>query len=458
MAGNFFPISELSSYQAGWTIRARVTTKSTMRTFGKDKQGKVFSVDLLDDKSGEIRASFFGLAADQFHAKLQQGKCYTFSKGSLRVANRQYNTVNHRYEIVFEKDSIIEDADDVGIETLKFNFVNLKSVTSKPLPCTVDLCGVVTSFKPPLAFTSKDGKELVKREIVIADDSAITMQVTLWGERAQQPDSCFADNAVVCLKGIVVKEWQGGRSGSLLEGGALVIDAKFPEADRVKQWWSQGGATQSLSALSQDGPILGRAPQGKPGTLSDVRRAAEGLIGETETFNIVCRLALVQTTKQGEKQPLLYMACQETRENTTLPCNKRVDESGFCAGCNRPGKTAPRLNLRCRFSDFGDNAWLTTFHEGAQRVLDMKAEDMHAMEKGEGGREALEAAIRSQYFGQPLHISVRAKQDSYNGEPRTNVTCIDARPVQRGEHGRALLKEIHSLLASTPESALPGGA
>ena len=111
----FFPISELSSYQSGWTIRARVTAKSQMRTFGKDKQGKVFSVDLLDDKGGEIRASFFGLAADQFSDRLQQGKCFTFSKGSLRVANRQYNTCNHRYEIVFEKDSTIEEADDAAL-------------------------------------------------------------------------------------------------------------------------------------------------------------------------------------------------------------------------------------------------------------------------------------------------------------------------------------------------------
>ena len=454
----FFPISELSSYQSGWTIRARVTAKSQMRTFGKDKQGKVFSVDLLDDKGGEIRASFFGLAADQFSERLQQGKCFTFSKGSLRVANRQYNTCNHRYEIVFEKDSTIEEADDAGIETLKFNFVNLKAVQAKPMPCTVDLCGVVTSFKAVLAFTSKDGKELVKREIVLADDSATSMSVTLWGERAQQKDSCFADNAVVCLKGVVVKEWQGGRSGSLLGGGALVLDGKFPEVDRVKQWWSQGGATQSLAALSQDGPILGRAIQGKPGTLADVRRAAEGLVSEQETFSVVCRLALVQTKKQGETQPLLYMACQEPKEGNNLPCNKRVDESGFCAACNRAGKIAPRLNLRCRFADCSDNAWLTTFHDGAEKVLDMKAEDMHAMEKGEGGREALEAAIRSKYFNMPIQISVRAKQDSYNGEPRTNVTCTNARPVQHGEHGRALLKEINLLLSQAPESALVGGA
>jgi len=37
---------------------------------------------------------------------------------------------------------------------------------------------------------------------------------------------------------------------------------------------------------------------------------------------------------------------------------------------------------------------------------------------------------------------VRAKCETYNGESRTNVSCIDARPVPLGQHGRAMLKEV----------------
>merc|ERR1719487_1337266 len=77
------------------------------------------------------------------------------------------------------------------------------------------------------------------------------------------------------------------------------------------------------------------------------------------------------------------MACQEPKEGNGLPCNKRVDSGGFCGACGRAGKAAPRFNLRCKFADYGDSAWLTTFHEGACQVLDMKAEDAQAMEAGE---------------------------------------------------------------------------
>merc|ERR1712194_137261 len=141
-----------------------------------------------------------------------------------------------------------------------------------------------------------------------------------------------------------------------------------------------------------------------------------------------------------------YVACMEPKEGNGLPCNRRVDSSGFCATCNRAGKVAPRLNLRCRFADFADSAWITTFHEAAQNVLDLKAEEVQELEAGSGGREALEATISSKYFNQPLQVTLRAKMDTYMGEARPNITCIDARPVPRGEHARSLLKEISTML------------
>eukprot|EP00932_Pfiesteria_piscicida_P006436 SRR837773.16378.p1 GENE.SRR837773.16378~~SRR837773.16378.p1 ORF type:complete len:283 (+),score=104.52 SRR837773.16378:103-951(+) len=278
------------------------------------------------------------------------------------------------------------------------------------------------------------------------------MGVTLWGERAKQDDSVFANNALVLLQGVIVKEWNGGRSGSLLEAGSMTLQPSTPEAQRVRDWWAQGGSSQSVTALSSEiGAGAAARAAAKACTVLEMRSAAEQVSSaQPETFGVVCRLALVQMRKQGETQPLVYMACQEAKANSTLPCNKRLGEDGFCAACNRAGKAAPRMNLRCKFSDFSDAAWLTTFHEPAQSVLGTTAEDIKAMEAGEGGRDAVEATIRRQYFSQPMQVTVRAKLDSYNGEPRANVTCVDVRPVNRGVHGRAMLKSITEMLGSEP--------
>jgi len=327
---------------------------------------------------------------------------------------------------------------------------DLKTVQTKPVPCTVELCGVIVAFRETFSFTSKEGRELVKREITIADDSATKLTVALWGKRAQQEDSLFEGNPIVCLKGVRVQEFNGGRSGSLLEQGSMIWKPETAEAQKIQLWWSQGGSSQSLTALSVEyGTGAPRAPTGSASNIAELRAAAENVTAQGDTFSIITRLALVQTKKQGEVQPLLYMACQEPKQSgSSLPCNKRVDAGGFCAACNRVGKSAPRLNLRCRFSDHSDSAWLTTFHEAAQKVLAKTAEEAQEMESGDGGRDALEAAIRGRYFQQPLQLTVRAKLDTYNGETRSNITCIDARPVQHGVHARVMLKSIKEMLAS----------
>merc|ERR1719198_2801387 len=105
------------------------------------------------------------------------------------------------------------------------------------------------------------------------------------------------------------------------------------------------------------------------------------------------------------------MACQEPRDGKfgSLPCNRRVDESGFCVSCNQAGKVAPRLNMRCRFVDSEDQAWLTCFHEGVSKILGMSGDEVRAMElaareKGETGREELDATIRKKYFDKPMNV------------------------------------------------------
>merc|ERR1711865_1352238 len=213
-----------------------------------------------------------------------------------------------------------------------------------------------------------------------------------------------------------------------------------------------------LSQSAGGGGDNARARNATWTTLAGVRLASERLSAQPELFNIVARLALVQTRKQGEPQPLHYMACQEKKEDERgRACNKRVDEGGFCPSCNRVGKAAPRLNIRCRFVDFEDGAWLTSFHEGAAKLLGMSGEEVRALElaageKGEAGREELEAVIRKLYFEKPLTVTVRAKMGSYNGEPRPEVSIIDARPVSYGEHGRQMLKDIHELLAKEAQA------
>jgi replication factor A1 len=452
-AASYFPISELSSYQTKWTIKAKVVSKAPMRTFNRKAngaEGNVFHVELADGPSGEIRASFFNDAATKFHDILEVGKTYTFSRGQMKVANRQYNSCNHRYEITFERDAVIEPAaESVGTYEVQFKFCDLRAVQSKQLPCRVDLCGIVTQFKPFQTISTKDGRELNKRDITMADDTATSMEVTLWGEKGKLPDSDFEGWPVIGIKGVLIKEFNGGRSGSTIESATVVLRPAASEAQRVQRWWAEGGSSQALTSLRGAGGQGGAAARNAEHcSVSELRRKVERVGEQMEFYSFTGRLAIVQTRKQGEEVPLHYVACAEPKEGNGLPCNRRVDTSGHCAACNRAGKTNVRLNARCRFSDFADSVWLTTFHEAAVGVFGMSGEELAAVDiSADGGRERLETIFRQRSFLEPLEITARAKLDTYQGEAKSNVTCIQVTPVNYGVRGRKMLADIQELFA-----------
>lgn len=65
------PISSLSPYQNKWVIKARVTSKSSIRTWKNAKgEGKLFSMDLIDE-SGEIRVTAFKEQCDRFYDMIE---------------------------------------------------------------------------------------------------------------------------------------------------------------------------------------------------------------------------------------------------------------------------------------------------------------------------------------------------------------------------------------------------
>merc|ERR1711982_108961 len=189
----------------------------------------------------------------------------------------------------------------------------------------------------------------------------------------------------------------------------------------------------------------------KEASLAEVRRIAESMPENPEIYKITARLSLVQTQKQGQRQPLSYLACSAPREGTQLLCNKRVSDSGTCPVCGSVGKGVARLNTRCKFVDYSDAAWMTTFHEGAESLLAMTGEAVHALEQltAGDGTEVDETLKQRYYLGVPHQLTVRAKTESYQGEARCQISCIGARPIQLAEHGKQLLSEIHQMLGAS---------
>ncbi|XP_028059142.1 replication protein A 70 kDa DNA-binding subunit B-like isoform X1 [Camellia sinensis] len=120
------PLVSLNPYHGNWTIKVAVTGKGNMRTYkNAGGEGYVFNVELTDEDGTQIQATMFNEAAKKFYDEFQLGKVYYISKGTLKVASKQFKTVQNDYEMTLNANSAVEEASDEAtfIPETKFNFV-----------------------------------------------------------------------------------------------------------------------------------------------------------------------------------------------------------------------------------------------------------------------------------------------------------------------------------------------
>ena len=106
---NIYPIEALSPYSHKWTIKARCTNKSDIKTWhNRNGEGKLFSINLLDD-SGEIKATGFNDQCDALYDVFQEGSVYYISSPCrVQIAKKQFTNLNNDYELSFERDTVVE--------------------------------------------------------------------------------------------------------------------------------------------------------------------------------------------------------------------------------------------------------------------------------------------------------------------------------------------------------------
>ncbi|CAF0811887.1 unnamed protein product [Didymodactylos carnosus] len=176
-------INMLTKYLPKWTIRARVSNKTPVRSYSNGRgEGKYFSCDLIDE-TGEIRAVAFGDECTRFYDMLETGDIYYITKGMLKPANRRFNTLSHDFEMTLVAQTSIRPCMDVtNIPDAQFNFIPISDIENKLPNSFIDVIGVVTRTSDIQIITSRQSnKELIKRELELCDENG-KISVTLWGE------------------------------------------------------------------------------------------------------------------------------------------------------------------------------------------------------------------------------------------------------------------------------------
>uniref|UniRef100_A0A674P5X3 Replication protein A subunit n=1 Tax=Takifugu rubripes TaxID=31033 RepID=A0A674P5X3_TAKRU len=416
-----------------WTIRARVMNKSSIRTWNNSRgEGKLFSFEIVDE-SGEMKITAFNKEVDKFFSLVEQGKVYYISKATLKVANKQYNTLKHDYEMTLHAhSSIMPCADGQDIPAVQCDFVPIAELENRDKDAIIDVIGVCKTAEDVSRITTKSSREVSKRTLHLIDTTGKMVAATLWGEEAEKFEG--SEQPVVAIKGARLSDF-GGRSLSALFSSTVMVNPDIPEAFRLRAWYDQGGyalASQSLSETKSGGS--GMRMNWK--TLSDVKNENLGHGEKADYFSCVATLLY------SRKDTCLYRACP------SVDCNKKVldQHNGWfrCEKCNREFPNFKyRLLLSANLADFGDNQWVTCFQETAEALLGHSAETLGQLRDTD--EAAFDAVFQKANF--TTHIfKNRVKLETYNDESRVKVTVMEVQPVNHREYSRMLLSNIHNLI------------
>ncbi|GAA5931347.1 replication factor A subunit protein RFA1 [Sporobolomyces koalae] len=423
-----YPIESLSPYQNKWTIKARVTSKSDVRHYSNQRgDGKLFSVNLLDE-SGEIKATGFNETVDKLEPILEEGKVYRISKARVNIAKKQFSNLSNEYEIMFDKNTEVEPAEDDDAPKMKFSFVDLAGLTDFEKDATVDVLGIVQDHGQLSEITAKaTQKQIKKRELTIADRSNFTCRVTLWGKSAET----WGEDGptVVALKGVKVGDF-GGRSLSVGGSATIAIDPDIPEAHTLRGWWDTDGQNSSFHSHSTGG-MGGAAGSFKPDVtkiLSDVVMENLGMQEKPDYFSTRATITYMKSDNMS------YPACPGDK------CSKKVtaeaENSWRCEKCETTYEAPQyRYILSLAVNDFTAQIWLSAFNEIGEQILGHTANEMHIMK--EEDEHQFNQIVQS-CLGKQFTFNVKAKADSFGDTTRVRYQAMRMNQVDFAAAGKEL--------------------
>ncbi|KVH98484.1 Nucleic acid-binding, OB-fold [Cynara cardunculus var. scolymus] len=460
MTRRVHPLASLNPYQGNWTIKVRLTSKGNMRTYKNARgEGCVFNVELTDEDGTQIQATMFNEAARKFFDVFQTGKVYYISKGTLKVANKQFKTVQNDYEMTLNENSQVEEAinEAAFIPETKFNFVPIDElgpyVGQREL---VDVIGVVQNVSPTMSIRRKiDNEAIPKRDIIIADATLATYSlvqclyspfvtyveletcmsfrkktvvVSLWNVLATDIGQKLLDMAdespIVAIKSLRVSDFQGV-SLSTLGKSIVEINPDIPESNKLRSWYCSEGKETSMESVGAGlSPSLksgGRSMYSDRVTLDHITSNPSLGSDKPMFYSTRACMSLIKTD-----QTMSYRACKT--------CNKKVTEaigSGYW------------YILAAKFSDASGGAWFSVFNNEAEKIIGCSADELDKMKSQGDGTDFQLQLKKATWVPHLFRVSVAPRE--YNNEKRQRITVRAVAPVDFAAESKFLLEEISSM-------------
>eukprot|EP00958_Prasinococcus_capsulatus_P019169 scaffold2330_cov376-Prasinococcus_capsulatus_cf.AAC.2 len=416
------PLSMLNPYDSNWTIKVRVTSKSTMRNV-RTRRGEmaVFDVDLTDEAGTQIRATLWGAYAEKQYEELKNNSVYFIHRGRLKMADQRYAVVANPYEMTLNQDSVIEECADAAAD---FGQVRVTITPIEKLPAfvgrrqLVDVMGVATEISDVTSVNKKNGEPLAKRDLVIVDQAGKTVRLTLWGSHAEDGRLSGVSKPVVVVTKVQVREYQGV-SLSSVSRSQLQVNPETPEGQHMRRWYETEGHNAPTVPIGQGMPAAsnGRGELERK-TLAECADDAFGAGSKPDYCRVRGTILNIGGRANANGRELWYNACPEEG------INAKVTEENGKYWCEKTGKHYDTFKRCFLFSfhvaDHTHDSYCNIFNDQAVQILGCTADKMAELK--ETDPPAYERVLKEASF-KPYNMNIGVKTDEYNEV----ITSVDFR-------------------------------
>jgi replication factor A1 len=285
--------------------------------------------------------------------------------------------------------------------------------------------------KPFSSITTKTGNQLAKREVDIVDDSHRGIQLTLWGDRAEQFSG--ERNQVLAIKAAKISEYGGQKNLSALQSSVIELNPDNERAIGLRTWIDTTDQA-SLRSMLPTGSAGGGASRSYPDhTLAEV--SGMNIYGKAEYMSVRATIMAIKTDKT-----VFYKSCPGNN------CMRRVSGEDGSYTCDRCNKTYDRCNMRyvvsLSIADDTGSQWVSAFNDAAATIFNVEANDMSYRRETDPARfDATVEAARYNTFNFRASIS----QEEWEGQSRLRMKLLSAHAVDYVAESRKLVAKIRAL-------------
>lgn len=422
-SGNVTPISMITPYISKWRICGLCTAKDELKTT-KARSGagdmKVFSFELTDKDGASIRITGFNDAAERAYSIIQTDCSYYIAGGTVKQSNKRFNTTGHDYELSINANTEIAPChDQIPKPALVLKICPLQNIPSHKDEA-VDILAVVDKMEPVNKFISKQGRDCVKRDLQLIDQTGTVVQFTLWGDQAET----FEDHAlgqVISIKGALVKEWNGAFSLAVSSGSKIELSPQLDEVPKLYEWYmTERGSidAKTISMASGGSDAFGRDLR-FIGTATALQLGNEPALANGRYMNLKAMITTIKTDNA------LYQSCSNEG------CNKKVVQLGHdqyrCEKCDTTSDTYKwSYMVQAELTDLTGSLWVTMFSSSATKVFGMEAQKLGDLK--EADKDAYDKILTDICF-KYFNWRINAKPNTYNDETRMRYSVLGCDPV-----------------------------